>query len=87
MSAFTVRRLKPVPEPYHAVAEAFGVPPAEVRLVAAHSWDVTGALHAGCMAAFVARPGAVLSPAGPRPDIVADDLEAVAGLVVAHDRP
>ncbi|MFG3205142.1 haloacid dehalogenase type II [Streptomyces sp. NPDC048192] len=85
MSAHTVRHLKPAPEPYHAVADAYGVPPAEVRLVAAHSWDVTGALHAGCKAAFVSRPGAVLSPIGPQPDIVADDLGDIADLVIERD--
>lgn len=85
VSADTVGRLKPAPEAYHAVAAAFGVPPSEVRLVAAHAWDVTGALHAGCRAAFVSRPGAVLSPVGPRPDIVADDLGDVAELIVERD--
>ncbi|MEU1599138.1 haloacid dehalogenase type II [Streptomyces sp. NPDC005708] len=85
MSADTVRRLKPAPEPYLSVATAFDVPPAEVRLVAAHSWDVTGALYAGCKAAFVNRPGTVLSPIGPRPDIVAGDIGEVADLIIEHD--
>jgi 2-haloacid dehalogenase len=64
MSADITKHLKPAPEPYHAVAQAFDVKPADVRLVAAHSWDITGALAAGCQAAFVARPGMVLSPLG-----------------------
>jgi len=85
MSADTVRRLKPAPEPYLAVATAFDVPPAEVRLVAAHSWDVTGALRAGCKAAFVNRPGAVLSPIGPQPDIVAATIADVADLIIERD--
>ncbi|ONI73802.1 haloacid dehalogenase, type II [Kribbella sp. ALI-6-A] len=85
MSADTVRHLKPSPEPYQAVAAAYDVPVGEVRLIAAHSWDVTGALQAGCRAAFVARPGMVLSPLGPRPDMVADDLAALAGLIVERD--
>lgn len=85
MSADTVRRLKPAPEPYHAVATAFGVPPAEVRLIAAHAWDVTGALHAGCKAAFVSRAGMVLSPIGPQPDIVGDNISDVAELIIERD--
>ena len=56
-----------------------------MRLVAAHSWDITGALSAGCRAAFVARPGMVLSPLGPRPDIVGPDLAAVAEQIIAVD--
>jgi 2-haloacid dehalogenase len=85
VSADSVRRLKPAKEPYLAVAEAFGVGIADVRLVAAHWWDVAGALTAGCKAAFVARPGMVLSPIGPRPDIVGADLDAVVDQIVALD--
>jgi 2-haloacid dehalogenase len=85
MSADNVRRLKPAPEPYQAAAEAFDVEPGEVRLVAAHSWDVTGALAAGCKAAFVARPGMVLSPIGPQPDIVEPDIAGVVRRIRAID--
>jgi 2-haloacid dehalogenase len=85
ISADSVQRLKPAPEPYHAVARAFDVPPAELRLVAAHSWDVSGALAAGCKAAFVARPGMVLSPIGAQPDIVAPDVALVVSKILAID--
>ena len=87
MSADTVKRLKPAPEPYHAVARAFDVEPADVRLVAAHSWDISGALAAGCQAAFVARPGVVLSPIGDRPDIVEQDIAGVVRRILAVDLP
>jgi 2-haloacid dehalogenase len=33
-------------------------------MVAAHAWDITGALSAGCKAAFVQRPGKALDPSG-----------------------
>ena len=85
ISADAVKRLKPAPEPYRAVASAFDVAISEVRLVAAHSWDVSGALSAGCQAAFVARPGMVLSPIGPQPDIVGADLAAVMNQIVDRD--
>ncbi len=85
LSADEVRRLKPAREPYLSVAEAFGVPVEEVRLVAAHAWDVSGALSAGARAAFVARPGMVLSPLGPRPDIVGPDIAAVVDRIIATD--
>jgi len=65
------------------VAERTGVPIGEVRLVAAHGWDIAGALAAGCRAAFVARPGAVLYPHGPQPDVVGADLAAVADVLLA----
>src|SRR5436190_14806018 len=43
ISANSVRALKPAPLPYLAVADAFNTGIGEVRLVAAHSWDVSGA--------------------------------------------
>jgi 2-haloacid dehalogenase len=85
ISADSVRSLKPTAAPYHAVARAFDVEPVEIRLVAAHSWDVSGALSAGCRAAFVARPGMVLSPLGAQPDIIGDDLAAVVADILARD--
>ncbi|GAA3419862.1 haloacid dehalogenase type II [Streptosporangium vulgare] len=85
VSADSVKRLKPAEEPYLAVAKTFDVDIAEVRLVAAHWWDIAGALAAGCKAAFVARPGMVLSPIGPRPDIVGADLDAVVDRITALD--
>ena len=85
LSAETVRRLKPAPEPYHAAAGALGVEASGVRLVAAHSWDVAGAMRAGCAAAFVARPGMVLDPLAERPDVVGADLSEVAALIVAAE--
>jgi 2-haloacid dehalogenase len=83
LSADQVRALKPRREPYELVARTFDVPPADVRLVAAHAWDVAGALAAGCAAAFVARPGMVLSPLGERPDVAAADLAGVADRIIA----
>ena len=84
-SADTVGRLKPAPEPYRAAAEALGVDPSATRLVAAHAWDVAGALRAGCAAAFVARPGMVLDPLVRPPDVVGPDLSAVATSIIASD--
>jgi 2-haloacid dehalogenase len=85
LSADAVRALKPAAAPYRAVAERFGVPIGEVRLVAAHSWDVSGALAAGARAAFVARPGMVPSPLGAQPDIVESDLAAVVDRIIERD--
>ena len=78
LSADTVKRLKPAPEPYRQVAETFGVEIADVTLVACHAWDCAGALAAGCQAAFVRRPGMALFPVGAQPGIVGDDLGEVA---------
>jgi 2-haloacid dehalogenase len=82
LSADTVRTLKPAAAPYAMAAETFGVATSETCLIAAHSWDISGALAAGCQAAFVRRPGAVPSPIGPPPGIVGADIGAIADLLV-----
>jgi 2-haloacid dehalogenase len=79
LSADAVKRLKPSPEPYRMSAESLGVEVGQIRLVAAHAWDVAGAMRAGCAAAFVARPGMILNPLFERPDVVGSDLREVAG--------
>jgi 2-haloacid dehalogenase len=82
LSADEVSRLKPAPAPYLMAAQSFGVSIEETCLIAAHAWDVSGALAAGCAAAFVRRPGAVLSPVGPRPGIIGSDISEVADLLL-----
>ena len=86
LSADAVRRLKPAPEPYRMAADRLGVPIGRIRLVAAHAWDVAGALRAGAAAAFVARPGMVLDPLVPAPDVVGADLREVAERILAVER-
>lgn len=86
ISADSVGRLKPAPEPYRAVAERFGADLSDVRLVAAHSWDVSGALAAGCRAALVRRPGVVVSPLGAQPDIVGPSLTEVVEQIISLQR-
>jgi 2-haloacid dehalogenase len=78
LSADEVKQLKPGPKPYHLVAERMGVDISAVRLVAAHAWDVSGALAAGARAAFVARAGMVPSPLGLQPDVIVSDLRELA---------
>jgi 2-haloacid dehalogenase len=84
-SADEVRALKPAAAPYRMVAERCGVAAGDLCLVAAHAWDVSGALAAGCQAAFVGRSGQVPSPLGAQPHVVGADLAAVADeLLVAR---
>jgi 2-haloacid dehalogenase len=80
LSADTVRRLKPAPEPYRHVAETFGVGIEEVTLVACHGWDCAGAAAAGAQTAFVRRPG--MEP-WTEDGIVGDDLGEVASLILS----
>ena len=84
-SVDAIQRFKPDAEVYRMTAKELGVTADEVRLVAAHDWDVAGALLAGCAAAFIARPGHVLNPAMPQPDIIGKDLVEVADKIIATD--
>jgi 2-haloacid dehalogenase len=56
-----------------------------MRLIAAHAWDVAGAMRAGCAAAFVARPGALWNPLLEKPDVWGKDLREIADLIIARD--
>ena len=86
LSADMAKRLKPAREAYHMAAQRLGVQPSDIRMIAAHAWDVTGAMRAGCAAAFVARPDMVLDPVGEQPDVVGADLRDVADGIIARER-
>jgi 2-haloacid dehalogenase len=89
LSADKIRALKPQRQAYEYAASTLGVPLSEIRLVAAHGWDIAGALAAGCNAAFVRRPavdltypGMSLNPLSDQPDIVGESLIEVADKIV-----
>lgn len=84
-SVDAIQKFKPDAEVYRMTAGELGVAADQVRLVAAHDWDVAGALLAGCAAAFIARPGHVLNPSMPAPDIVGRDLVEVAERIIETD--
>jgi 2-haloacid dehalogenase len=84
-SVDAIQKFKPHAEVYRMTATELGVSVDQVRLVAAHDWDVAGALLAGCAAAFIARPGHVLNPSMPTPDIVGRDLVEAAERIIETD--
>ena len=73
---------KPHPRTYHWAANQVGVPIQECMLIAAHGWDVTGAVTSGMRAAFLERPGKALYPLGPGVEIRVRDMVAVADRLV-----
>ncbi len=82
-SADTAKRLKPAPAPYRMTARTLEVQTRDLRLVAAHAWDVAGALRAGCAGAFVARQP--YDSLVERPDVVGADLDEVADGIIAAE--
>ena len=79
-----VRRHKPAPEVYAAVARAMQTQPSQICLVACHTWDTLGAVAAGWEAALIFRPGNALLDVGPQPQITGADLNEVADKLIAR---
>ena len=74
----TAGRWKPAPEPYQEVLATAGwLAGADAAMVAAHPWDVQGAMAAGLVGAYVDRHGVSWPPFMPQPDVRGPDLDAV----------
>jgi 2-haloacid dehalogenase len=87
MSVEPTGRFKPAREVYEMAARELAVTTADLRMVAAHDWDVAGAMRAGCAGAYVMRAGTALNPLYPEPDVVGPDLFSVAEAIIAAERP
>jgi 2-haloacid dehalogenase len=83
-SADGVKRHKPAPEAYGYVADELQVKPSQLCLIACHTWDTLGAVAAGWQAALIRRVGNDVLGVGPQPHIVGDDLDDVAGQLIAR---
>jgi len=85
ISVDEVNAFKPSPEPYRLAASKLGAEIGDLRVVAAHDWDVHGALRAGCQAAFIARGGRTIHPLYETPDVVGPDLISVTDQILEID--
>ncbi len=85
-SVDTARRFKPAPETYRVAADALGIAPADMCLVACHVWDTLGAQRAGAASALVLRAGNAPLPVEglPQPTIVATDMRTFADAAIAR---
>lgn len=73
---------KPHRDVYTWAAKSMRISVADCMLVAAHGWDVAGALAANMRAAFVSRPGQQLYPLSPQPEIIEKTVEKIAERVL-----
>ncbi len=73
-----VEAYKPAPAPYRHAARRLGADPGDIYLVAAHGWDVVGALNAGLRAVWVDRVERRWPLPVPEPPRVSGLVEAVA---------
>ena len=76
-------RFKPHAAVYEMAASELGIAPGGMRMVAAHDWDVAGAMRAGCAGAYLMRPGTALNPLYPEPDIVEPDMHRLTDRLIA----
>lgn len=82
MSVEMVRRFKPHGSVYRAAALRLGVSTTGMAMIAAHDWDIAGALAAGCQGVFIDRGGRTYSPAFSLPTIIATDISHAAEQLV-----
>ena len=84
LSVEDVGKFKPFTDTYAWGARKMGVKPEECMLIAAHGWDVAGALWAGWRAAFISRPGQQLFPLAPKTEINEADLQKIADILITY---
>lgn len=82
LSIEELQMFKPHTHVYKWAARKMKVQPKDCMLIAAHGWDIAGALWAGWRGAFVARPGAQLYPLAAQPEIIEPNLQQVAAQLV-----
>lgn len=82
MSVEATGKFKPAVEPYRHAAATLGTSTGQICMVAAHDWDIAGAMRAGCAGAYLLRPGMVLNPLYPAPDIVEADFHRLAERII-----
>ncbi|VVJ23991.1 2-haloalkanoic acid dehalogenase (EC [Amycolatopsis camponoti] len=80
-SAEQAGRLKPAPEPYRQVLDAYSVEGRNAVMIAAHDWDIAGAQAAGLRTALLARPGVRPLPGSPEPTYTISSLTELAGVL------
>lgn len=83
LSIEDIGKFKPHTDAYNWAARKMDVKPSECMLVAAHGWDIAGALWANWRGAFVSRPGAQLYPLSPLPEVNESNLKLIADKLIA----
>ncbi len=74
LSVDAVGKFKPAPEVYAYAASELKAIPGEMLLIAAHPWDVQGAMRAGLRGAFIKRAGKAWFSKSLKPEFTAANL-------------
>ncbi len=83
LSIEDIGKYKPDSDVYDWAARKMGAQPKECMMIAAHGWDIAGAIWAGWRGAFIARPGQQLYPLAPLPEINEYDLLKISAKLIA----
>ena len=87
LSSETIRAWKPSREVYLWAAGVCDVPPAQLALVACHSWDVHGAQRAGLTGGWLPRTERVYAEVHEPPHVQGGSLVEVVDALLALPRP
>lgn len=82
LSIDAVKKYKPAAETYQYAAKTLGVNLEDILIVAAHGWDIAGALQAGMQAAFIERKGQSLYSLAAKPQYIGKDLAEIAQAII-----
>lgn len=82
ISVEQIGKFKPDRSVYQWAAKKMNAQPEDCMMIAAHGWDVAGAMWAGWQAAFIARPGQQLYPLAPEVQINEPNLLLIAEKLV-----
>ena len=85
LSVQAVGKFKPSIEVYQMATEELGESPGNLWMVAAHDWDIEGALNAGWHGAFIQRAGKFYHPDAPQPDVIVPTISDFANRFVEND--
>jgi 2-haloacid dehalogenase len=78
LSIDTLKKYKPDPETYKWAATKLDQEPQNIIMIAAHGWDLAGAMNAGLKTGFIAREGQSLYSLSDNPNYVAKDIYEMA---------
>ncbi|WP_025763017.1 haloacid dehalogenase type II [Dyadobacter tibetensis] len=77
-------KYKPHADAYQWASRKMNVASGDCMMIAAHGWDVAGAMWAGWRAAFVSRPGQQQFPLAPAVEISAPNIKEIAKVLIAY---
>lgn len=82
LSINTLQKYKPDPKTYKWAATKLDQQPQNIIMIAAHGWDLAGAIHAGLQTGFVAREGQSLYSLSDKPTYEAKDIYEMAMVLI-----